>query len=158
MMDDIIQTTGPPCPRCENIRSKSLRKDPAAAQHGITPEPPCHNLDLYPPTSQRQIGNLPAVPALDSPGNCPTGRTGTSTGRRADTDRHTFSINRGVLDNKPIRNKVGGAKSLIHGADSFPNQPKSSSVCSKYESEPLFHAETHPVFVRAILNRKKSKK
>lgn len=143
MMDDMIQTTGPPCPWCENIRSKSLRKYPAATQHRIAPKSPHHHQQVYAPPCQRQIGYMPPVSALDSPGKCPTRGTGTTTGRRAETDRHTISIDGRMFDDKSFRNKVGGAKSLIHGADSFPNQPKASSVRSKYESEPLLGAFSH---------------
>jgi hypothetical protein len=48
-----------------------------------------------------------------------------------------------VFDNKPLGNKAGWAKSLIHGNDSLQNQAKATSICSNSESEPKLHAETH---------------
>ena len=136
MLDNMVQTPRPARLGCENARSKSLRKYPAAAQHRITPEPPHHNHEVDPPPRQWQVRYMPPIPALDTTGHCPTAGAGASTSRRTDTDRHTVSINGGVLDDKPFRNKIGWAKSLIHGADSFPNHPTASSICSKCESEP----------------------
>jgi hypothetical protein len=68
-MDDVFQPSRPATSKRDDIISEPLCEDPPAAMRHLTREPPREQSEAHLSARRRQIGDVPDVPAVNSPGD-----------------------------------------------------------------------------------------
>ena len=131
--------------RRQNICLEALGKDPSATQHCVTVEPACGNNQSHSLSRDGQICQAAMITTVYPLRSCSAAWTTAAHIRRADSEYYGVASRSCLIDYKASRHECGGAKRMNHDADSFCKTNASRRPeFIKSESEPIFHAETHP--------------